>query len=92
MTCLTLRLIWRRSLCKGFVAIAFNGCKELGKWVKLKKPGCRTGQLQAQLTYWGSVAAPFLIMCMVSIPAKNFKALQNDMNPSIGSVIRLTVR
>ena len=29
-------------------------------------------------------------MCMVSIPASSFLALQNDLNPSIGFVIRFT--
>ena len=40
----------------------------------------------------GQCNCSFLIMCMVSIPASNFIALQNDLNPSIGSAIRFTAR
>jgi hypothetical protein len=32
---------------------------------------------------------PFFTMCMVSIPAISFCALQNDLNPSIGSTMQL---
>src|SRR5476649_2636673 len=34
----------------------------------------------------GQFICPFLIMCMVSIPAIVILALQNDLNPSIGRV------
>ncbi len=35
---------------------------------------------------------PFLIMCMVSIPPMRIRALQNDLKPIIGRVIRFTAR
>ena len=40
----------------------------------------------------GQRNCPFFTICMVSIPAINFWALQNDLKPSIGSVTRLTAR
>src|SRR5450830_2113515 len=40
----------------------------------------------------GRSICPFLIMCIVSMPAMMIRALQNDLNPSIGPVILLTAR
>jgi len=36
----------------------------------------------------GQSICPFLIMCIVSMPAIRIRALQNDLNPSIGWVTR----
>lgn len=40
----------------------------------------------------GQFICPFLIMCIVSMPAMMIRALQNDLNPYMGPVILLKVR
>ena len=40
----------------------------------------------------GQCNCPFLIMCIVSIPEISFWALQNDLKPIMGFVIRFTAR
>ena len=52
----------------------------------------RNGLLRTRLVRRNSPAAPCWIMCIVSMPAMTIRALQKDLNPSIGRVIRLMAR